>query len=486
MRHSDASPGDNDTMSRRTVATVVNAARPAGLCTPAPSAGDRLRYARLLFALTVALGLLFIPIVDPWLALTVRGLAIAFVLLFLLTPYRRWIVSGCLTASVLLMAPSIFGEQSGLPGTGLAVLAAVLSVFCQLSGAAEKERDPRGLVLVPLLLLCGYWALLTFASTLDQAATLLVYSLISVAVVIVFQRDPGAVRGTLILMSFFVAGLGYAWLLTSATYAILGLEPATVTRSAYGLRADFGYMTWGPSLITNSRGLFGLMRASEISGEPGAWALFAVLGAASAGIVFADRHALRRVVLTGGVLAVISSQSGGAIVSLLAAVAATLAFTAARRGPVTGARHRFPLVVLAGIFAIILPFILRFVINLKMSENVDSLIVRGIGFLSGTRSSAVESRISLVSALAVDGVVALLPVLGLVALIVLLRHNPYSFALAVFFSFMGLLIQPVQWYVGIWFACVLLAAVVPRRDLTGLRESIQGEREGIPIAVPHP
>ena len=125
-----------------------------------------------------------------------------------------------------------------------------------------------------MLLLSGYWALMSVGSTPDdRAQVLLGYSLIFVAVAWVFQSDPGAVRETLILVSLFVAVLGYAWLLTTATYTILGLDPVVVPGSAYELRANFGYLTWGRLLITNSPGSFGLMRASDIGGEPGTWAL---------------------------------------------------------------------------------------------------------------------------------------------------------------------------------------------------------------------
>ena len=90
-------------------------------------------------ALSVAVYVLFIPIDGPWLALTMRGLAIAFVLAFLLTPCQRWVVSGCLGASVLLSSPSFFGEQFSVPAAGLAVVAAVLSAFTQLTGEAQSE-----------------------------------------------------------------------------------------------------------------------------------------------------------------------------------------------------------------------------------------------------------------------------------------------------------------------------------------------------------
>ena len=58
----------------------------------------------------------------------------------------------------------------------------------------------------------------------------------------------------------------------------------------------------------------------------------------------------------------------------------------------------------------------------------------------------------------------MLLILGLVVLVVALRHNPFSFALAAFFSLMGMLVQPVQWHIGIWFGCALLAMVVPRSE----------------------
>ena len=91
-----------------------------------------------------------------------------------------------------------------------------------------QERDRRGVALVPLLLLSGYWALMSVGSTPDdRAQVLLGYSLIFVAVAWVFQSDPGAVRETLILVSLFVAVLGYAWLLTTATYTILGFDPGS-------------------------------------------------------------------------------------------------------------------------------------------------------------------------------------------------------------------------------------------------------------------
>ena len=67
---------------------------------------------------------------------------------------------------------------------------------------------------------------------------------------------------------------------------------------------DFCDLTPVPLLITNSPGSFGLMRASDIGGEPGkSSVLFAALGAASAGVVFANRPVLRRLALTGGVMA---------------------------------------------------------------------------------------------------------------------------------------------------------------------------------------
>ena len=88
-------------------------------------------------------------------------------------------------------------------------------------------------------------------------------------------------------------------------------------------------------------------------------------------------------------MAIISSQSAGALVSLLAATAATMAFTAVRRGPgTTGPRHRVPLLVLAGLFAFGFPFVLTYLVEFKMSGDVSVLTGRGLGFLSGIQRSA--------------------------------------------------------------------------------------------------
>jgi len=426
--------------------------------------------AMALIALTVAICLLFTPIDDPWLALTMRGLAIASVLAFLLTPCRRWIVSGCLVLSLLLVTPSFFGEQSSVPGATLAIFAAVLSFIHQLGRRTRVERNSRGIVLAPLLLLCSYWALLAVGSE-SLAPVLLAYSLTFVAVAIVFQGDRDAVREALALLALFVAVLGFAWVFTIATYAILGLEPGRIPRSAYELRSNFSYATWGPLLITNSNNtfaLFGLSRTTEIGGEPGTWALIAALGAASAGVVFSDRPQLRRFALTGGLVAILSSQSTGAIVSLAAATAATLAFWAARQAPSPESRHRFPvMLLLAGSFACTIPFLLQYLLIGKLSQDASVLNSRGLDFLGGNQSWGAGSRINLLSAIGVDGASALLPIVGLVLTVLVLRHNPFSFAFAVFFLQMGVLIQPVHWHVGIWFGCVLLATAVAPVGLGG-------------------
>jgi hypothetical protein len=186
--------------------------------------------------------------------------------------------------------------------------------------------------------------------------------------------------------------------------------------------------------------------------------------------------------LTGGIMAIISSQSAGALVSLIAATAAALAVAAVRRGPDNGSRHRLWLVAPAGLVALGLPFALKSLVDLKVSEeNGGALTARGLGFLSGIQSSGVESGTSLLSSLAVDGAVAVLPILGLVVLVVALRHNPFSLALAVFFLLMGLLIQPVQWHGGIWFACALLATAVPRSEpRTSIPQKMRLSSPGFP------
>ena len=457
-------------MRKRTAGALSGAAhRPPGLRYTGSPNRQAIHFPGALLALSVAAYLQFVSIDGPWLALTIRGLSLAFVLTFLLTRFRRYVVSGCLAASILLSSPSFFGEQSSVAAAGLAVVASVLSAagqpsrFSQL-GEGEIERGPRSVALVPLGLLCAYWTLMAVGSTMDSRAQIQIgYWLIFVAAAFVLLGDPGAVRETLSLMSLFVAVLGYAWMLITATYMLLKLDPAKVPASAYELRDNFEYHTWGPLLITNSSGFFGLMRVSDIGGEPGTWALFAALGAASAGVVFENRTRVRRFALTGGVVAILSSQSAGALVSLIAATVAVLAFTAARRSSgSTGSRYRLRLVVLAGLLAIGVLVVLNYMVKFKASGNASALTGRGLGFLSGIQGSGEAPGISLITALSADGFVAVLPLIGLVVLIAALRHNPYSCALAIYFSLMGMLVLPVQWHMGIWFGCALMMGIVGR------------------------
>ena len=425
---------------------------------------DSLQLLRVLFASATALLLLFSPIEDPWVALTVRALAVACVLSIALTPSPRLLVSCFLAGSILLSTPSMLGEHNGIPGVVLALAACVLSIF----GRPHEQRsssvaDMRITVLFPMLLLCVYWAFETLTAESGSARFVLGYCSALLLVLAVFLWDVDAVQKTLTVLAFFVAVLGYVWILTNIVNFLGSITPVTVSSAEYILREKFVYQIWGPGLITNSRGFFDIMRASQLSGEPGAWALFAAIGTAAAGIVLPQGTRRRRIVLAGGVLSIVSSQSSGAMVSLLAAVVAALALTAARGNTELGVRSRFPLAVLAGLSAVIIPFAIRFFIDAKASVDLDSVVARGLGFLSGTRAASDGSRISLIAALGVDGVVASLPILGLVILVVILRSNPYAFGLAVFFLMMGLFIQPVLWHLAVWFACSLFAIVVVNR-----------------------
>ena len=303
-----------------------------------------LRFARLYVLAALAVLLMLIPFDDPWLALTLRGLVVAAVVYAAMTAWRRWIISALLAASVLLMAPSFFGERTGWVGIGLAVVAAMFSVLRQLYRNTEKSCLSIPVAVAPLALLCAYWALVNSAATLVPLS----YTLALIVVVIVFRGDAEAVRDALLLVSTFVALVGYAWFATTLAHAVTGIVPTRLSSEGYELRANFGYWSSGPfTITTNSTGFFGIRRASAIGGEPGTWALVATLGTCVAGALCRNKSTIRRLLLVGGALAVISSQSTGAFVAIIAAAAASLALAAALMAlPLPAQAHK----VIAAVF----------------------------------------------------------------------------------------------------------------------------------------
>lgn len=412
-------------------------------------------------ALASCATLFVIPINDPWLGLTMRGFALACAFAFLLTKWRPWLAGGTLALSVLVMSPSFIGEKSGVPGMALVIVASAFSIVSQLKASddLQKDRHPLGPAVTALLLLAGYMAFLAATTPAADRLTVLAYCIILIAAVAVFRGDPGAVRAAFTLLALFIAILGYAWLLTVTVHSFIGLDAVSVPHSVYDWRSTFNYATQGQLTIVNSQGFFGLSRVSNICGEPGTWALYSAMGAGAAGVAFADKPALRTFTLTGAVLAILSSQSSGAILSFALSTAMALTLVATRNQSDGSKALRVPHMALAGILLAILPIALSELVRLKSLSSAASIGDRGLGFLSGIDTSGMESRISLVAAFAVDGVIIVLPMVGLLILAFALRHNPFTFAFAVFLLPMGFLVQPIQWHLGIWFATALLALI---------------------------
>lgn len=422
-----------------------------------PQWSGRLARSRLPFLSRLALVLgvaLQAPVAqDAWLQLTLHGLGAGLIVAGIAREAGAVVRGALLAASLLLYAPALLGEQSGTLPTVLALAVAALTAVHAVTVRAASWRGAARRGAVPLLLVAGYWLLVVREPAAPvEARALAQYFGLAILIVCGVLRDPRVVRTGMVIVSGAVATLGWLSLIAVALGPVLAGQP--IDRHGNTWRSDFAY-TWNvPFTITNSPGVAGTERVSDLGGEPGTWAMFCVL-ALVIPFVCGLRGRVRVYLLSGAGVGLLLSQSSGAFGAVLIAVAAVLLVEVLRP------RSRFrstSWLLLLGIAALAVPAV-TLLVTTKASSNSRSLTDRGFSLSTTPTSGGLSTRINLLGTLSVDGAATLLLVAAFVALLVVGGRRPVSLFLVTFGFAMALFIQPEQYHVGFWIALCLVVTI---------------------------
>lgn len=413
---------------------------------------SRVTYAVLGLAGVVA------PSDDPWLSLTLRGLGVALIVCALLRIKLRLPSSLLVAFSLLAFAPSYFGERSGVASIATLLIASVLAATLYALRRAASRRATRAIqeignatvILVPALMAL-YWLIIYLNDTAVVARPLVAYyALIAVALVLL-RLDVDLIAASLRLFAVAISVLGYAW---AVMLPLILVSPSTGTAilgPSTDLRSGFTFVQWGPLVITNGVGSFGWVRLSQLGGEPGTWALLASMGFLASWTCFAGRTRLW--IATGTAAAFLGSQSTGAWIAALAAIAALglVLLVFARLKVVQGT-------VLICVILAALP-LATLLVDLKVLQNTFSLTARGIGFVAGISSTSVDpTRINLATSLQIDGLlISGVPLLALAVYLLLVRKSRIRLVFGLFVGAMLVFVQPSTMHPSIWLGLSMLA-----------------------------
>lgn len=400
----------------------------------------------------VIVALLLIPIGDAWLRMTLLSAACAVMIAGWSQPLHRPVSVAVVSVAILLLPPSLLGEQDALPG---AILVACGAAFVVVSMAFSKFRkevvsgDVTGVLVLVIFAL--YWLFINLAGTAIESRSFVIYSIGLVLATTLLSRDVEVIRDSLRVSALSIAVLGFAWVVWLPVVLAVPAGGQLIDRTGLEWRSYFLFRSWNPLLITSGADALGVPRVSDIAGEAGTMAFYAVF-AIAVGLMFLT-GARRVLAVLGGALLVLGAQSTGAWILVLAIAVASgvVRLLVARITPLL----LLLLALIAGSGTIIVPTLL----DLKALSNVNSFLDRGLPQVgTGLSSGADATRINLLLSASIDGpIISLLPVAGIAVFVWLARRRAGAAEFGAFVLVMMLLVQPTAMHLGVWVILTLMA-----------------------------